>query len=146
MEKENKYYGSYICLTSCQLFLIALIYNYNWGNYFLSLVILASYIVSCIYHYYPTLQTKYNDEVVARILVCVTCVSSLYRSNIFPTRFTLLLAYMYYNRPNFVPNTYIDNLYHSICSHMIAFFGLMALYYNNTQSNNYEDIIEVFFS
>jgi len=124
---------------------IASIYNYNWGNYFLSFVILASYIVSCIYHYYPTPQTKYNDEVVARILVCVSCVSSLYSANIFPTIFTSLLGYMYYNRPKFIPNTYIDNLYHSICSHMIAFFGLMALYYNN-HSNNYKDVIEVFFS
>jgi len=124
------YSGSYICLCSAHLFLLASIFNYNWGNYFESIFIFALYFTSLIYHSKPKPNNKILDETVSRIAIGVSIATSLYNSNILPTIFTTLVMYMYYHSPNFTINTYISNIYHAICIHLIGFLGFIALYYN----------------
>ena len=124
------YEGSYICVLSGQLFLVAAICNYNWCNYFESSIIFLVYITSTYYHKNPTILNKVIDEYMARITVLVSISSSLYYYNIFPSIFTSTMAYMYFNAPKFQMNSHISNLYHAICVHIPCFFGLMSLYYN----------------
>ena len=108
------YEGSYICVLSGQLFLVAAICNYNWGNYIESSIIFLVYIKSIYYHKHPTIINKFLDEYMARITV-----------------FTSIMSYMYFNAPKFQLNSHISNLYHAICVHIPCFLGLMSLYYNN---------------
>ena len=124
------YEGSYICVLSAQLFLVAAICNYNWCNYFESSIIFLVYITSIYYHKNPTILNKVIDEYMARITVLVSISSSLYYYNIFPSIFTSTMAYMYFNAPKFQMNSHISNLYHAICVHIPCFLGLMSLYYN----------------
>ena len=124
------YEGSYICVLSGQLFLVAAICNYNWCNYFESSIIFLVYITSIYYHKNPTCINKILDEYMARITVLVSISSSLYYYNIFPSIFTSIMAYMYFNVPKFQMNSHISNLYHAICVHIPCFLGLMSLYYN----------------
>jgi len=125
------YKGSYICVLSAQLFLVAAICNYTWGNYIESSIILLVYITSIYYHKHPTIINKFLDEYMARITVFTTITSSLYNYNILPTVFTSIMSYMYFNAPKFQMNSHISNLYHAICVHIPCFLGLMSLYYNN---------------
>jgi hypothetical protein len=124
------YKGSYICVLSAQLFLVAAICNYNWCNYFESSIIFLVYITSIYYHKNPTILNKIIDEYMARITVIVSISSSLYYYNIFPSIFTSIMAYMYFNAPKFQMNSHISNLYHALCVHIPCFLGLMSLIYN----------------
>jgi len=124
------YKGSYICVFSAQLFLIAAICNFTWCNYLESSIIFLVYITSIYYHKNPTYINKVIDEYMARITVVVSISSSLYYYNILPSIFTSIMAYMYFNAPKFKINSYISNLYHAICVHIPCFLGLMSLFYN----------------
>jgi len=128
------YKGSYICVFSAQLFLIAAICNFTWCNYLESSIIFLVYIISIYYHNKPTCINKIIDEYMARITVVVSILSSLYYYNILPSIFTSIMAYMYFNSPKFQINSYISNIYHAICVHIPCFLGLISLYYNtNTE-------------
>ena len=128
--KMDIYTGSKICMLSTQLFLIASLHNFNWGNYIESVTIYFLYITSWYYHSNPTPINKAIDEFMVKTTIIVTVVISLYNYNILPFVCTIILSYMYYKRPDYKIPCTICNLYHASCVHFIAFLGFISIYYN----------------
>jgi hypothetical protein len=124
------YTGSKICVLSSQLFLIASLLNYIWGNYIESITIFFLYISSFYYHKNPTPINKAIDKFMVKNAILVTVIISLYNYNIFPFISTVTLSYMYYIRSNCKKSCTICNLYHAIFIHFIAFLGFISIYYN----------------
>jgi len=131
--KKDKYCGSYICILSAQLFLLASICNFYWKNYIECIIIFIMYISSVNYHIIPTLQNKAIDEFLVKINMSIGIIISLYYYNVLPTLCAMLIIYMYYleiRKFRFVMNSIKSNIYHSIFIHFIAFLGFMSFNLN----------------
>jgi hypothetical protein len=126
----SNYKGSKICVLSSQLFFIAALFNYTWENYIESFSIFALYMTSINFHKKPTTINKFVDECMVKFSISISIVISLYHYNILPTISTIIITYMYYNRPDCKVPCIICNLYHAIFVHFIGFVGFMCIFYN----------------
>lgn len=124
------YNGSKICVLSSQLFLIASLFNYMWGNYIESSLIFLLFMTSVSYHKKPIPLYKNMDDFMVKFSIFISIVISLYNYNIFPTISTVIITYAYYNRPDCKIPCSICNIYHAIFVHFIGFLGFMSIYYN----------------
>lgn len=131
MPVNGIYNGSYICILSSHLFIIASYYNAIWKNYIECALMVILYISSINYHAIPTALNKIVDECIARAIIVHVVGISLYYNNIVPGICTMISAYMYYgNFAGHSLNTYISNMYHSIFIHFFGFLAVMSLQYN----------------
>ncbi len=129
MEECIKYKGSYICVFSSQLFLIASLFNFILGNYIESIAIFAMYMSSVSYHKNPNDENKIIDEYIVRIAIFICMALSLYNYNIFPTLATIIISVAYYTK-TYCENCSYCNLYHALFVHFIGFLGFISIYYN----------------
>jgi hypothetical protein len=130
----KKYYGSYICLISSHLFLLASLFNYYHNNIIECISIFILYITSIFYHNngehnLNMINYKTIDIYCCRIVVVICGVLSLYKYNIYPAFATLFISIMYYYEIAYT------NILHSILIHLPGAVGLFAIYYNNYTSN-----------
>lgn len=127
---DNYYKGSTICILSSQLFLIASLFNYMWGNYIESSLIFLLFITSVSYHKKPIPLYKTMDNFMVKFSIFVSVVISLYNYNILPTISTIIISYNYYNRPDCKIPCSTCNLYHALYVHYIGFLGFISIYFN----------------
>ena len=76
------------------------------------------------------LLNKFIDECMVKFSISISILISLYHYNILPTISTIIITYMYYNRPDCKVSCIIFNLYHAIFVHFIGFVGFMCIFYN----------------
>ena len=136
IEHTKKYYGSYICLLSSQLFLLASLFNYYHNNIIECISIFTLYITSIFYHNngennQNMINYKTIDIYCCRIVVFICGILSLYKYNIYPAFATLFIAIIYYYEIAYT------NILHSILIHVPGSLGFFAIYYNY---NNYHNI------
>ncbi len=124
------YKGSKICVLSSQLFLIASLFNYFWGNYIESSLIFLLFMTSVSYHKKPIPLYKIIDEFMVKFSIFISIVISLYNYNILPTISTIIITYAYYNSPDCKKPCTLCNLYHAVFVHFIGFLGFISIYYN----------------
>ena len=130
---KDNYVGSRICVLSSQLFLVASIYKFKWGNYIECISIFLLYLSSIMYHKKPTHKNKKLDEFFVKINICTSIIISLFQYNIIPPICIIILSYMYYlneKRIKLKINSILSNLYHAIFIHFVAFIGFMSFRLN----------------
>ncbi len=137
----KKYYGSYICLVSSHLFLLASLFNYYHNNIIECISIFLLYITSIFYHNngesnLNMINYKTIDIYCCRIVVVVCGILSLMNYNIYPTLATLFISIMYYYEIAYT------NILHAILIHLPGAVGFFSIYYNNyTSYTNYNSIL-----
>lgn len=132
--QTKKYYGSYICLVSSHLFLLASLFNYYHNNIIECISIFILYITSIFYHNngennLNMINYKIIDIYCCRIVILICGILSLINYNIYPTLATLFISIMYYYEIAYT------NILHSILIHLPGALGFFAIYFNNY--NNY---------
>lgn len=139
--QTKKYYGSYICLVSSHLFLLASLFNYYHNNIIECISIFLLYITSIFYHNngesnLNMINYKTIDIYCCRIVVVVCGILSLSKYNIYPAFATLFIAIIYYYQIAYT------NILHAILIHLPGAVGFFSIYYNNyTSYTNYNSIL-----
>ena len=116
------YQGSFICVGSSHLFLVAAIHNYLWCDYVKSILILSLYITSVMYHSRPRKTLKILDCSVCGITAAY---GNIYAVNVLPYIFTFLVC-LFYFLGNFPENTIKRHVYHASTVHFIGFLGMLS--------------------
>jgi hypothetical protein len=130
----KKYYGSYICLVSSHLFLLASLFNYYHNNIIECISIFILYITSIFYHNngehnLNRIDYKTIDIYCCRIVIFICGILSLINYNIYPTLATLFISIMYYY------DIAYTNILHAILIHLPGAVGFFTIYYNNYNNN-----------